>query len=294
MIFFSVLKTIANHPLNRKNKLKAILRFVKWQLSTRLTPYPILYQFTRKSKLIVVNGLTGATGNLYCGLMEFNDMSFLLHFLRKDDQFVDIGANIGSYTILASAHVGATTIAFEPLPSTFEFLQNNIVVNQIENIVESFNLALGSQQGELDFTSTAGAANHVAKASDKDVVKVKVEKLDTIMSGKNPPLLMKIDVEGFETEVIAGAMETINNPSLQAIIIELRGHGARYGYDEQQLNDKLEAASFKPYHYDGFKRKLSLLDSYFGAENTIYIRDVEFVKERIALAPYTKIFDFEI
>ncbi len=294
MILFSVLKEITNHPLNRNKKLKAISRFVKWQLAIRLNPYPVIFPFTNRSKLIVQPGTTGATGNLYCGLMEFDDMSFVLHFLREGDQFVDIGANIGSYTILASAHLGAKTMAFEPLPSTFEYLKNNISVNQIQDKVEAFNLALGSQKGELDFTSTAGAANHVARAGDKNVVKVKVETLDDIMSGKTPPLLIKIDVEGFETEVIAGAMETINNPSVKAIIIELRGHGAKYGYDEQKLNDKLMAASYKPYQYDGFNRKLTLLNSYFGAENTIYVRDLEFVNERIASAARVKILDYEI
>jgi len=294
MIFFSVLRAITHHPLNRKNKLKAIMRFLKWQVTSRLNPRPLVYQFTEKSKLMVQRGITGATGNYYCGLMEFDDMSFVLHFLRSGDQFVDIGANIGSYTVLASAHLGAHTIAFEPLPATFGYLKDNIAVNQIENKVTMFNLALGSQKGEIDFTSTAGAANHVARAEDKNIIKVPVETLDSMMTGKKTPLLIKIDVEGFETEVIAGGMETIHNPAVKAIVIELRGHGARYGYDEQKLNDKLVAASFKPYHYDGFKRKLSLLDSYFGAENTIYIRDIDFVNERVASAPKIKMMGYEI
>ena len=46
--------------------------------------------------------MTGATGNIYCGLYEFLDMAFLLHFLRNGDLFGDIGSNIGSYTVLAT------------------------------------------------------------------------------------------------------------------------------------------------------------------------------------------------
>ena len=45
-------------------------------------------------------GMTGATGNVYCGLHEFEDMALVLHALRPRDLFVDVGANVGSYTVL--------------------------------------------------------------------------------------------------------------------------------------------------------------------------------------------------
>src|ERR1700761_268360 len=102
MNIFSLLRFIYSHPLNRNNKLKSIFRFLKWQINIRLNPYPIIYTYTEKAKLIVKKGMTGATGNMYCGLHEYNEMAFLLHLLREDDLFIDIGANIGSYTVLAS------------------------------------------------------------------------------------------------------------------------------------------------------------------------------------------------
>ena len=43
----------------------------------------------------------GVTGNVYCGLHDFAEMSFMLHLLRAGDLFADIGANVGSYTVLA-------------------------------------------------------------------------------------------------------------------------------------------------------------------------------------------------
>ena len=55
----------------------------------------------------------GATGNLYVGLHEFEEMAFLLHFLRRGDLFADVDANVGSYTILAAVAVGTEAIAFE-------------------------------------------------------------------------------------------------------------------------------------------------------------------------------------
>jgi hypothetical protein len=64
-----------------------------------------------------------ATGNIYTGLHEFEDMSFLLHFLRPADLFIDIGANVGAYTIFASGIVAATSISIEPISQIFEILK---------------------------------------------------------------------------------------------------------------------------------------------------------------------------
>ena len=69
---FRALKFIFTHPFNSENKLSGVLIFIKWQINCLLNPYPIIYQFTENSKLIITKGLAGATGNLYCGLMEFN------------------------------------------------------------------------------------------------------------------------------------------------------------------------------------------------------------------------------
>lgn len=60
----------------------------------------VQFDWIEGARLMVRNGMTGATGNIYCGLHEFTDMSFVLHLLRPDDLFVDVGANIGSYTVL--------------------------------------------------------------------------------------------------------------------------------------------------------------------------------------------------
>ncbi|MCA9257280.1 MAG: hypothetical protein KDA33_16655, partial [Phycisphaerales bacterium] len=129
------LKFIINHPLNRDRKLAALERFAAWQIRSRLSAGPHEVPFVNSTRLRASRGLYGATGNIYCGLHEFEDMGFVLHLLRKDDLFVDIGSNVGSYTVLASGAVGAHSIAVEPLKATFDHLMNNIRCNKIENLV---------------------------------------------------------------------------------------------------------------------------------------------------------------
>lgn len=108
--------------------------------------------FIEDSKLIVKNGMAGATGNLYAGLHDFEDMAFLLHLLRAEDLFGDIGANIGAYTILASGVVKAKSITVEPIPHTFNHLKHNIQINDLERLVTAYNKGVGALEGNLRFT----------------------------------------------------------------------------------------------------------------------------------------------
>ncbi len=238
--------------------------------------------------------MTGATGNIYLGLHDFYEMGFLLHFLRKEDVFADIGANIGSYSILASGVNKATTIAFEPSATTFLQLQKNITINHLENKVKAFSLALGAKVETLYFTTALDTINHVVPEYEmkntENRVEVNVDTLDNIAKEQGVPSLIKIDVEGFETEVINGMEKTLADKTLKAIIIELNGSGLRYGYDENEIHKKLLSHGFQPYLYDPFKRAFEVSPGY-GAFNTLYLRHIDFVKERVAKAEKINIFN---
>jgi len=234
--------------------------------------------------------MTGATGNVYCGLHEFEDMGFVLHFLRDTDVFMDVGANIGSYTVLASGAVGASTISVEPIPSTYIYLMDNIRINNIQGKVTPLNMGLGSSKGILRFSSDRDTVNHVLAEDEEasSTVEVPVDTIDDIVADV-PPLLIKIDVEGFETEVIAGADQTLSNPTLLALIIELNGSGLRYGYDEDALHNKIISYGFTPSSYQPLDRLLSDVKERGVLGNTLYVRDLDVVNERLQAAPKYKV-----
>ena len=132
MSAINTLNHLINHPLNKHARLSAVKRFLKWQIGSRILPGPAVIPWLNDSSFIASNGETGLTGNIYCGLHEFEDMAFIIHCLRKEDLFFDIGANVGSYTILAGAVCGAEVVSFEPVPSTFARLRHNIKINDLE------------------------------------------------------------------------------------------------------------------------------------------------------------------
>ena len=275
---FRILKFIWNHPLNRDNQLKAIGRFIKWQLASRIWGGEFVYDWINDSKLIVANGMTGATGNIYVGLMEYKDMSFVLHYLKDNDVFFDVGANVGVYTILASKVKNAKTVSIEPLPSTFDKLVNNININRLTN-VETINIGLSYEKSKLFFTTDKDTMNRIATDKDKNTKEVDVETLDNLSLRFGYPKLIKMDVEGYETMVLKGAYMTLSSDEMEAIIIELNGSGEALGFDESLIHKNLIENGFNPYEYNPFERKLHKLNIY-GSENTIYIKNS--VVDRIA------------
>jgi len=240
--------------------------------------------------------MTGATGNIYCGLAEFEDMAFVLHFLRNGDVMGDIGANVGAYTILAARNAGATVISVEPVPETFAHLQDNVEVNNLVGLVTTINCGAGSAKGVIEFTNRMDAINHVATNEDKsnnhEVIMVPVVPLDEIFNDSKPALL-KIDVEGYEHEVIKGALKLLQSESLEAVIIELNGSGMRYGFSDNSVHNELLANDFAPYKYDPFLRVITPLKTP-GSLNTLYLKNVDHVRERISSAKKYSILRQEI
>lgn len=276
---------IKNHPLTKTDKLNAIKRFLTWQIVSRFSNYDFVLPFVNNSKLLIKRGMTGITGNIYVGLMEFSDMSFLLHFLRKEDNFLDIGANAGSYTILASGVICAKTSCFEPVAQTYEHLLNNININQLQHLVSAMNIGIGSTNGNLKFTNNLDAMNHVISKTEiaEDFLEVEIRTIDTIIT-ENFPALIKIDVEGFESEVLKGAEKLLDNKCLKAIIIEINKNGQRYGYADVDIHNVLLSKGFRPFDYEPFSRQLISLEKY-NRHNTIYVREYDFVKQRLTSAP---------
>src|SRR5262249_50498938 len=88
---------------------------------------------------------------IYCRNFEATERAFANHFLRSGDVFVDVGANIGLFTLIAADRVGPTgkVIAFEPTSTTFDRLLRNVRLNRFSN-VQCVKSALSDRSGELD------------------------------------------------------------------------------------------------------------------------------------------------
>jgi FkbM family methyltransferase len=287
MPLLSTLAFIARHPLNKGRKAQALANYFKWQIGSRLVPGQVIYKWINGSRIIICPGETGVTGNLYCCLHDFADMGYLLHVLTPDDVFVDVGANVGSYTILACAAKGAKGICFEPVPSTFERLMDNLRINNLVQRVEARNIGLSDREGDLVFTSGEDTTNHIVAGDEQatNVVQVKVLPLDAILEGVTPSLL-KIDVEGFEMRVLEGARQILGKEGLHSVIMELNGSGRRYGFEDKQIINYMKDFGFSTFRYEPFARELTAVDGDdCRSGNTLFIRGERAIQTRLKQAP---------
>jgi FkbM family methyltransferase len=292
MELIRTIRFILNHPANKHRKWKAFKTYLKWQLSGFLNNYSVVFPFIENTRLIIKKGMTGATGNIYTGLLEFDDMLFLLHYLNSDDFFLDIGANVGIYSVLAAGVKEAKVIAFEPIPSTFKHLYDNILINNLFKNVEVKNIGLGKKEGVLKFTQEFDAANHVISTNEytRNSIEVNIKRLDEIIDSSLPTML-KIDVEGFESEVLEGAGVILSSESLMAIIVELNGLGSRYGFSDENVHNLLIKKGFRPVKYDPFKRIITEIEKYETNHNTIYLKNINDAQKRVSQSRKFKILD---
>jgi FkbM family methyltransferase len=275
----NALRHVWRHPLNADAPLSGIGRFVRWQIATRLLPgTAIAVPFTDRARLLVSRGMYGATQNVYCGLNDFEDMSFLLHYLREDDVFLDVGANVGTYTVLASAAARARTYAFEPSPAAIQSLRGNIELNRIADRVSVEPYAIGRASGRVSM-STGGpsAMHHIGTRGSSSPIEMR-----TIDSYHLNPSIMKIDVEGYEAEVLAGAIETAARPELVAIITENNDDSVKYGDGIQSISSFMSRHGFTAVTYDPWRRNIAA--KHKQSDNTLYLRDIEKVQRRVTQA----------
>jgi len=162
---------------------------------------------------------------------EWGVKKFVYEHLNNYNVFLDIGANIGTYSILF-AKKGLRGYAFEPVVSNFDAFTTNLKLNNIEDKVTAFPFALGERKRKAGFTFDPinTGASHLTDNSDfleetlsPEFVDVDVIPFDNILDEldiKNDDrIFIKIDVEGMEENVIKGAEKFIkSHPNLLFVI----------------------------------------------------------------------------
>lgn len=291
MALWRVLRHYFGHPLGKRDRLGTMIRMLQWQVGSRLLSADVAMPFVDGTRLLVRRGMHGATGNVYVGLMEFEDMAFVLHLLRDGEDFLDVGANVGVYSILAAGR-GARVLAMEPVPDTYEQLLDNVHLNRFAARIDARNIGVGSEPGELHFSTQGGATNHVLAPgeSNAQAVAVAVDSLDCIAADW-APVLIKIDVEGFEANVIQGAQRILAQSCLQAVLVELNGLGARYGFSDYDIHTRLLECGFRPMSYDPLDRRLMALEGHRDTGNTLYVRPSSALEQRLQEAPAARVLD---
>jgi FkbM family methyltransferase len=199
---------IWTHPNCKSQKIRSILRFFGWQFYKRLTNKTITIPLTLNIKMYCYPDSCSAASVLYCGLYDYHEMNFILRFLRREDSFIDIGANVGVYTLLAASQLNASSLySFEALPKNYNRLLQNLELNDLQQ-VRTHQLAISNSKGYVTlYVSDGDSTPSITSHQGKNTVQVESNTLNNL--SKTLPLdrltLGKIDIEGAELLAFQGA-----------------------------------------------------------------------------------------
>lgn len=161
---------------------------------------------------------TASFGAVYGNPFEYGPMMAWKRLLAPGDLFIDIGANVGAYTLWAH-QLGAHVVAVEADPSVVVRLRRNLALNNIQD-VEIVAAALSDGPRELRFTVGADAVGHIAaKGAAEATQLVPATTLDEVLAGRRAAGI-KLDVEGAEAFVLRGAATALSEHRIAALQIE--------------------------------------------------------------------------
>jgi len=191
--------------------------------------------------------------------------------LKPGMTFIDVGANVGYFTVMAAFLVGrqGRVVAFEAMPSTYELLVKNVIVNWMETFTTAENLAVYSDTRSLKFyvrkfyhgnSSLASISHEEGRLYDDiEEIDVQARSLDEYLCEKPAkPDVIKVDVEGAELQVFRGARRTLaENPDV-IVMCEWSQDQIRTAQDDPaELANELREQGFKVYRIDTGMQPLS-------------------------------------
>jgi FkbM family methyltransferase len=240
-----VFQQIFANPGNKGERLRRSAEALVFPIWTRLTDG---YWTTRYAggHLVVRRG-QGASHAVYARLPDYREMTFWLGALRPGDLFVDVGANIGIYTVLLASR-GCQVVAVEPADGARRLLEVNLELNDLS--ADIVPVALGREPGEARLTSELGSSNHLVTTSDVterpagSAIEVPLTTYDDLI-GDRTAAGVKVDVEGFELDVMLGASRALAEQRIGVVQLEWNSMAReRFGTQRDEVARVLQKADY--------------------------------------------------
>lgn len=273
-------KSLKQDEVTSRRALWHLLKYI--YINIRLYQFNqevVILFYNKKIKARVKKG-DGIAANYHSVFHEPVDTIFLINYLNSSDHLIDIGANVGHFSLVAAKIAKCKVMAIEPIPETFSRLTKNVALNELNELVDCRNIGLSNESGSLHFSDNLNTTNKVISEGRKGV-EIAVHTLDDL-TAKLSPTILKIDVEGYEYFVLKGGLKTLNSDSLKVIIVELNESSNEYGVDEELIIELLKEYSFKPISFSPSVNNITELKNKDTSKfNTIFTKDIKHVSERI-------------
>ena len=256
----AIVRFVWEHPSNAGHRPRALLRLACYQAGARLLHRRAIARLGDRSRLWVDLHRTAASKVLYANPPDLPEMLVWRQALHDGDLFVDVGANVGTYTIWA-AECGAEVMALEPAADTFDLLLENVALNGYQ--VAAIQAAAGDRCGVSRFTAGRDTVNRL----DPDgPVETRLVTIDSLIGGRHVAG-MKVDVEGFEIEVLRGCTRALSERRIGLIQLEWNATSQlALGTDRRPVADLLARHGYQLFRPDPQALLVPVTDPGFGAD----------------------------
>jgi len=223
-----VVHRMMRHPASSPSRIgfiKILWRFGAWQVQKRLDPRPRVCTVFGDARLVCHPDNAASNAVLYFDQPDWPEMGLLRLALRPGDTFLDVGANVGVYSVLAWSRVKPTgrVIAIEAEPAVRSRLTENFRINGM-NPKDILAVAVGEKDGMVPFTVGRDCLGRIATESERDTLPVPVRRLDGLVGSDSANVVIgKIDIEGMELPALRGGAELLRRGTPKCWIVETNG-----------------------------------------------------------------------
>lgn len=251
---FQAIDFVYNHPNNDGQRFFAVLKSFWWKINQIFFKLPAVVHLTKNTRCIAYPDSSRGSILVYCGFPDREEHHFIKTFIKRGDTCVDVGANIGEYSLLFSEYsINGNIYAFEPVASVTERLQENISINQKNNQIKTFQKVITNKVGSISFTAESQSElSHISTKKTDSTDRVEATTLDQFFTETKLKeiALLKIDVEGAEGLVLSGAKGLIKSAKIKAIMVEVNPRSNTYDDIAPHL-DLLKKSKYHFFRYAG-------------------------------------------
>lgn len=272
------LKSLYQSPYNQKNPISAFKRFLIWKGIKLLKINNFKYRFWHNRIIYLNHDSFHSMWLMYNSWVDWEEFNLIMNFVKAGDIAVDVGANMGYYSLWMSKFTGENghVFAFEPDEINFDKLNTNIRINELSNRITTVRKAVSNDCGIINFTVGLDAQNHITSNQEGQKVSIDSVNLDFYFKENNIQHIayLKIDVEGFELNVLQGCPEFMAAKRIDIIQLEINNTIRNSGASVNEVLNTLEENLYTLCSYDIIENKLTRITFNPEKENYFAIADL--------------------
>ncbi len=280
------LKNLLAAPYNKQYPLFALRRFAYWKFIRLMKRKNVLYKLWEDRYLYLDYNSLQCMWIMYNYIVDWEEFNLIGKLVKQGDTVADIGTNMGFYSIWMSKFTNRPGCihSFEPDANNYERLKKNIAVNKLDEVIKANKKGVGSSKKEVIFTTGLDGENHIAtEKGNNNTVTIQLITLDDYCSLNKIAHIVycKIDVEGFEADVLKGSANMLRQKNIDVIQLEINRALQNSGYTAEALVSLIEAYGYSLCAYNVEKNQFEATQYLIQRENYFAVADVANINKKL-------------